>query len=336
MALIELATVIADDPAASRRWAAEPLPLTDRLTAVLTARFAALPEPAQAALLLAAVADGPDLSAAATAVSGPGAQTLAPAEQLGLIKIDRTGLRFSHPLVRSAIYHTAPFARRAAAHRELAERPARPARPASLAPGRRGPAPRRTGRRAARGHRDPGAAPRRRGRRGAGPGTRGRTQPRPRRPGPQAGRRRVGRRSHRPGRLGPGSHHPRPRGHRGPGTAADRPPRRRVGAGVLRPALRRAPGAHLRRRRGIARPAGPRLGRARGCGQGRLPLRRARQLPGRKPRSRASGKSGAPVRRPWPARRCRPAPAVDTGVHRPVRQQKRAHPVPAPDQPLSP
>jgi DNA-binding CsgD family transcriptional regulator len=118
MALIELARVIADDPAASRRWAAEPLPLTDRLTAVLTSRFAALPEPARAALLLAAVADGPDLSAAATAVSG---QTLAPAEQLGLIKVDRTGLCFSHPLVRSAIYHSAPFAQRAAAHRQLAE-----------------------------------------------------------------------------------------------------------------------------------------------------------------------------------------------------------------------
>ena len=42
MALIELAKVIADDPAASRRWAAEPLPLTDRLSAVLTSRFAAL------------------------------------------------------------------------------------------------------------------------------------------------------------------------------------------------------------------------------------------------------------------------------------------------------
>ena len=121
MALIELAKVIADDPAASRRWAAEPLPPTDRLTAVLTSRFATLPEQAQAALLLAAVADGPDLSAAATAVSGPGAQTLAPAEQLGLIKVDRTGLRFSHPLVRSAIYHSAPFAQRAAAHRQLAE-----------------------------------------------------------------------------------------------------------------------------------------------------------------------------------------------------------------------
>ena len=121
MALIELAKVIAEDPAASRRWAAEPLPLTDRLTAVLTSRFAALPEQAQAALLRAAVADGPDLRAAASHGAGPAALALAPAEQLGLIKIDRTGLQFSHPLVRSAIYHSAPFARRAAAHRELAE-----------------------------------------------------------------------------------------------------------------------------------------------------------------------------------------------------------------------
>jgi DNA-binding CsgD family transcriptional regulator/RecA/RadA recombinase len=120
MALIELAMVIADDPAASRRWAAEPLPPTDRLTAVLASRFAALPEQTQAALLLAAVADGPDLNAAASRGAGPDARALAPAEQLGLVKIDRTGVQFSHPLVRSAVYHSAPFARRAAAHRELA------------------------------------------------------------------------------------------------------------------------------------------------------------------------------------------------------------------------
>jgi DNA-binding CsgD family transcriptional regulator len=120
MALIELATVIADDPAASRRWAAEPLPLTDRLRAVLTARFAALPQPARTALLLAAVADGPDLRAAASLGAGPDAQALAPAEQAGLVRVDRTGLQFSHPLVRSAIYHSAPFAQRAAAHRQLA------------------------------------------------------------------------------------------------------------------------------------------------------------------------------------------------------------------------
>ena len=120
MALIELAEVIAGDPAASRRWAAEPLPLTDRLAAVLTARFAVLPGPAQAALLLAAVADGPDLRAAASHGAGPDARALAPAEELGLVTVTRTGLQFSHPLVRSAIYHSAPFARRAAAHRELA------------------------------------------------------------------------------------------------------------------------------------------------------------------------------------------------------------------------
>jgi DNA-binding CsgD family transcriptional regulator len=121
MALIELAKVIADDPAASRRWAAEPLPLTDRLSVVITSRFAALSDEAQAVLLLAAVADGPDLNAAVGHGAGPDAQALAPAEQLGLVKVNRTGLQFSHPLVRSAIYHFAPFARRAAAHRQLAE-----------------------------------------------------------------------------------------------------------------------------------------------------------------------------------------------------------------------
>ena len=120
LALIELAKVIAEDPAASRRWAAEPLPLTDRLSAVIAARFVALPERAQAALLLAAVADGSELTAAASHGGGPDALTLAPAEREGLVTIDRAGLRFSHPLVRSAIYHSAPFAQRAAAHRQLA------------------------------------------------------------------------------------------------------------------------------------------------------------------------------------------------------------------------
>ena len=120
MALIELAKVIADDPGASRRWAAEPLPLSDRLTAVINFRFSTLPESARAALLLAAVADGPDLRAAVGRGSWADARALTPAEQLGLIKGDRTGLQFSHPLVRSAIYHSAPFAQRAAAHHRLA------------------------------------------------------------------------------------------------------------------------------------------------------------------------------------------------------------------------
>jgi DNA-binding CsgD family transcriptional regulator/tetratricopeptide (TPR) repeat protein len=120
MALIELAKVIAADPAASRRWAAEPLPLTERLSTVIAARFAALPERTRQALLLAAVADGPDLSVNSLA-AGSDAQALAPAEREGLVTVGRTGPQFSHPLVRSAIYHSAPFAQRAAAHRQLAE-----------------------------------------------------------------------------------------------------------------------------------------------------------------------------------------------------------------------
>ncbi len=125
LALIELAKVIAADPAAGRRWAAEPLPLSRKLAAVLAARFTGLPEPTRAALLLAAIADSPGPGAGSSAATGGTyglvADVLAPAERLGLVKVNRSGLQFSHPLVRSAIYHTAPFAERAAAHRRLAD-----------------------------------------------------------------------------------------------------------------------------------------------------------------------------------------------------------------------
>ncbi len=121
MALVELAQAIADDPTEGRRWDTEPLPLTERLSALFAHRFRALPEPTRAALLLAAVADRPDLGPATTlAVSALDPKALAPAEEQGLIKVDPAGVQFAHPLVRSAIYHAVPFADRAAAHRRLA------------------------------------------------------------------------------------------------------------------------------------------------------------------------------------------------------------------------
>jgi DNA-binding CsgD family transcriptional regulator len=118
MALIELSRVIAADPAAGRRWAAEPLPPTERLAAVIAGLYRVLPLATQEALLLAAVADSPDLVAAA--VPGLTAEALASAEKTGLIRVDSSGPHFAHPLIRSAIYHAVPFAERASAHRTVA------------------------------------------------------------------------------------------------------------------------------------------------------------------------------------------------------------------------
>ena len=117
LALIELSKVIAADPGAGRRWAAEPLPLTGRLTASLATRFAALPLETRAALLLAAAADSPELAAA---VPGFTTAALGPAEAAGMIEVDGPGVRFAHPLVRAAVYHAVPFAERAAAHLTIA------------------------------------------------------------------------------------------------------------------------------------------------------------------------------------------------------------------------
>ena len=85
----------------------------------MTAQYADLPGTARAALLVAAVADSPDLPA--TAIPGLSAGALAPAEAAGLIRLDRAGPQFTHPLVRSAVYHAAPFAERAAAHLQVAD-----------------------------------------------------------------------------------------------------------------------------------------------------------------------------------------------------------------------
>ncbi len=118
MALIELAKVIAADPAAGRRWAGEPLPPTQRLAVIVTALYRDLPQATREVLLLAAVADSPAVPAG---VPGLTADVLLPAENTGLIRVDSAGVRFSHPLVRAAVYHAAPFAERAAAHLEMAD-----------------------------------------------------------------------------------------------------------------------------------------------------------------------------------------------------------------------
>jgi len=120
LALIELTRALAANPSAGHGSAGLPLPLTDRLSAEFAARLGPLPAAARDILLLFAVADPPDRDAVARATSRLDPAVFAPAEELGLISVDAAGARFRHPLVRSAVYHGAPFASRAATHRQLA------------------------------------------------------------------------------------------------------------------------------------------------------------------------------------------------------------------------
>ncbi|MGD0395193.1 MAG: AAA family ATPase [Acidimicrobiales bacterium] len=121
LALIELTRTVTGDPAAERTWAGLPLPLTDRLSAMFTARLAELPPQTRDALLLAAAADSADRDAVTRAGLGLDPAVLAPAEEAGLASVDTDGVHFRHPLIRSAVYHRAPFASRAVIHRRLAD-----------------------------------------------------------------------------------------------------------------------------------------------------------------------------------------------------------------------
>ena len=129
LALVELAKTVADDEASGQGWAPDALPLTERLERIFAAHLADLPAPTRRLLLLAAADDGGDLAsvlAAAGALQpgGPADALVAgwlPAEEAGFIRVDNQRVRFRHPLVRSGVYHAAPFAERRDAHLALAE-----------------------------------------------------------------------------------------------------------------------------------------------------------------------------------------------------------------------
>jgi DNA-binding CsgD family transcriptional regulator len=87
-------------------------------------RIRSLPEETRALLLLAAADTTTSVtvvSAAAAQLGIDGARALEPAETAGLVHAVGGGIEFRHPLVRSAAYHSAPFARRARAHLALAD-----------------------------------------------------------------------------------------------------------------------------------------------------------------------------------------------------------------------
>jgi DNA-binding CsgD family transcriptional regulator len=121
LAVIEAARELTHD---KRGWLAplhEPLPVGHRLEESFARRVRELPTDTQTLLLLAA-ADQPDRSNRlwrAAAALGIPESAAEPAEATGLV-IFRPEVQFSHPLIRSAVYHAATAVQRRRAHRALA------------------------------------------------------------------------------------------------------------------------------------------------------------------------------------------------------------------------
>jgi DNA-binding CsgD family transcriptional regulator len=125
LALVELPKAVGPGQPTARRLPGALLPLTARLERAFAAQESGLPDATRAVLLAAAADDDsalPEVLAVASALTGTEvtAEALLSAIAVGLAEIGETGLRFRHPLVRSAIYQAASVSQRRAAHTALA------------------------------------------------------------------------------------------------------------------------------------------------------------------------------------------------------------------------
>jgi DNA-binding CsgD family transcriptional regulator len=123
LALLELPPALTSPQQAAGQALPAVLPLPDRLQALFAARLSALPAATCQVLLLAALAGTADLALLATTVGGRLLGDLAPAELIGLVRVDDGSrqLVFRHPLTRSAVVGMSTAAERRAAHRRLAD-----------------------------------------------------------------------------------------------------------------------------------------------------------------------------------------------------------------------
>jgi DNA-binding CsgD family transcriptional regulator len=126
LALIELPAAVRTEHRAGRVLPLAPLPITARLERAFAAQASGLPAATRSMLLVAATDDDSVLTEvldAASALAGTRvtAQALAPAVEARLVETDEGGLRFRHPLVRSAIYQAASPSERRGAHAALAD-----------------------------------------------------------------------------------------------------------------------------------------------------------------------------------------------------------------------
>lgn len=119
LALLELAAALDE----SHLVGLEPLPVSRRIERAFRSRIEQLPAQTQTVLLVAAADDTGSASTVLRAAGQLGAQphALDAAEHVELVHVGGGQLEFRHPLIRSAVYQTAPFSRRRAVHAALAD-----------------------------------------------------------------------------------------------------------------------------------------------------------------------------------------------------------------------
>jgi DNA-binding CsgD family transcriptional regulator len=123
LALIEASRILDDDQRNGRRELPDPIPVGRQLADAYRLRLLGLPERTQQALVIVAASDTVSLSVLFTALTAAGLNStdLAAAEDANLLDIREGRIRFIHPLIRSAAYHSASAADRRAAHRLIAD-----------------------------------------------------------------------------------------------------------------------------------------------------------------------------------------------------------------------
>ena len=121
LALLELPPALAAQQSGSEALD-EAVPLTPALEDAFLARVRTLPVLSQRLLLLAAADSTADPAVVLPAARDLDIQAIDidAAEAAGLLRITATEVSFRHPLVRSAVYQSAPFSERAQVHRALA------------------------------------------------------------------------------------------------------------------------------------------------------------------------------------------------------------------------
>lgn len=122
LAITELPAAVANLRASDVRTLPATLPLTDRLREAFAGRIRSMPDATRMLLVVAAAHDTGELDVVLRAGARLGAAPgdLEPAERSGLVRADLAAVTFRHPLVRAAVYESAPHRYRVDAHAALA------------------------------------------------------------------------------------------------------------------------------------------------------------------------------------------------------------------------